>query len=273
VSGKGRVPLTKSTMGDVEDVKPLLESDGEGSREGDSMELPTSVTIVEEDGSTSIVEDAAVSSILADAGPNSSIQFGTQGGNLTYRVVGLEEPTATTYTTTAGTGAVQLLSTPLNGQYYVIGAPQDVLGRQRTPQIIDARSLSRVSPKSIVRDEKKRATHNEVERRRRDKINGWINRLAKIVPTCLEESTSTKAGQSKGGILAKACDYITELRSTNIRLASTLREHENAAEQLATLRRENSELRRENQALKQQLGATEEDEEAVIITSDILRSH
>lgn len=45
------------------------------------MELPTSVTIVEADGSTSVVEDAAVSSILTDAGPNSSIQFGhTQGG-------------------------------------------------------------------------------------------------------------------------------------------------------------------------------------------------
>jgi len=45
------------------------------------MELPTSVTIVEEDGSTSIVEDASVSSILTDAGPNSSIQFThTQGG-------------------------------------------------------------------------------------------------------------------------------------------------------------------------------------------------
>ena len=47
--------------------------------------------------------------------------------------------------------------------------------------------------KAAVRDEKKRATHNEVERRRRDKINGWINKLAKIVPSCNDDNT--KQGQ------------------------------------------------------------------------------
>lgn len=68
-------------------------------------------------------------------------------------------------------------------------------GRQRNPPILDTRSLTRVSSKAIVRDEKKRATHNEVERRRRDKINGWINKLAKIVPTCTEDSNNAKIGQ------------------------------------------------------------------------------
>jgi len=78
--------------------------------------------------------------------------------------------------------------------YFVITHPfkyNNFVGRQRTTtQIIDARGLSRmgaVSAKSAVRDEKKRATHNEVERRRRDKINGWINKLAKIVPSCNDE--------------------------------------------------------------------------------------
>jgi len=66
-------------------IKELIETDdednGSGEAECDSMDLPTTVTIVEEDGSTSIVEDASVSSILTDAGPNSSIQFShTQGG-------------------------------------------------------------------------------------------------------------------------------------------------------------------------------------------------
>ena len=73
-----------------------------------------------------------------------------------------------------------------------------IIGRTispRTAQIIDARSIGRMSGvgKAAVRDEKKRATHNEVERRRRDKINGWINKLAKIVPSCNDDST--KQGQ------------------------------------------------------------------------------
>ena len=72
------------------------------------------------------------------------------------------------------------------------------LGRSITPrsaQLIDARSIGRMSGvgKTAVRDDKKRATHNEVERRRRDKINGWINKLAKIVPNCNEDNT--KQGQ------------------------------------------------------------------------------
>jgi len=118
---------------------------------------------------------------------------------------------------------------------------------------------------------KKRATHNEVERRRRDKINGWINKLAKIVPSCNDDNT--KQGQvhqnsSKGGILAKTCEYINELRTTNCRLASTLKEHENTAEELDSLRREIHELRRENIMLKQQLGPTEDDATVIITTSE-----
>ena len=74
--------------------------------------------------------------------------------------------------------------------------------------------------------------------------------------------------QSKGGILAKACEYINELRTTNIRLATTLKEHENTAEELDALRRENTELKRENNMLKQQLGPTEDDSTVIISTSE-----
>lgn len=35
-----------------------------------------------------------------------------------------------------------------------------------------------------------------VERRRRDKINTWINKLAKVVPECCQEQS--KAGQVGG---------------------------------------------------------------------------
>lgn len=43
------------------------------------------------------------------------------------------------------------------------------------------------------RDERRRATHNEVERRRRDKINTWISKLGKLIPDCNEDSS--KQGQ------------------------------------------------------------------------------
>lgn len=47
-----------------------------------------------------------------------------------------------------------------------------------------------------TREEKRRVTHNEVERRRRDKINNWICRLAKIIPDCPD--AHPKSAQVKG---------------------------------------------------------------------------
>ena len=46
-------------------------------------------------------------------------------GGVTYRVVGITEDGTAYSQPTAG---VQVLSSALNGQYYVIGSPQDVLG-------------------------------------------------------------------------------------------------------------------------------------------------
>lgn len=39
------------------------------------------------------------------------------------------------------------------------------------------------------RDERRRVTHNEVERRRRDKINNWISKLGKLLPECEQTTT------------------------------------------------------------------------------------
>ncbi|RXM90553.1 Upstream stimulatory factor 1 [Acipenser ruthenus] len=88
-----------------------------------------------------------------------------------------------------------------------------------------------------TRDDKRRAQHNEVERRRRDKINNWIVQLSKTIPDCTIDATKT--GQSKGGILSKACDYIQEMRQSNLRLG----------EELNSLDR----LRLDNQLLRQQV--------------------
>lgn len=81
------------------------------------------------------------------------------------------------------------------GQFFVMMSPQEVLqgGSQRSI----APRTHPYSPKSeaprTTRDEKRRAQHNEVERRRRDKINNWIVQLSKIIPDCSMEST--KSGQ------------------------------------------------------------------------------
>ncbi|KAG8431138.1 hypothetical protein GDO86_019359, partial [Hymenochirus boettgeri] len=104
--------------------------------------------------------------------------------------------TATTVVTTQNSEALlgQAASAGA-GQFFVMMSPQDVLqgGAQRSI----APRTHPYSPKSegprTTRDEKRRAQHNEVERRRRDKINNWIVQLSKIIPDCSMEST--KSGQ------------------------------------------------------------------------------
>ena len=79
----------------------------------------------------------------------------------------------------------------------------------------------------------RRATHNEVERRRRDNINNWIMKLSKLIPDCnggdtnsMSSSGPGKQSQSKGGILAKACEYLAEMRNTNQRLVDSIKQAE-----------------------------------------------
>ncbi|XP_063172830.1 upstream stimulatory factor 1 isoform X5 [Candoia aspera] len=129
----------------------------------------------------------------------------------------------TAVVTTQNSDALLGQATPTGtGQFFVMMSPQEVL-QSGTQRSIAPRTHP-YSPKSeaprTTRDEKRRAQHNEVERRRRDKINNWIVQLSKIIPDCSVENT--KSGQSKGGILSKACDYIQELRQNNIRLSEEL---------------------------------------------------
>lgn len=107
----------------------------------------------------------------------------------------------------------------------------------------------------IQRDEKRRATHNEVERRRRDKINNWITKLSKIIPETGASEVKGNGhydGQSKGGILAKACEYITELRESNqkLELALAVKEQKVVSQSLEALKQKNASLEKENQVLR-----------------------
>ncbi|XP_072011101.1 upstream stimulatory factor 2 isoform X7 [Engystomops pustulosus] len=144
--------------------------------------------------------------------------------------------------------------TQAGGQFYVMMTPQDVLpaGTQRTIAPRTHPYSPKMDGNRTPRDERRRAQHNEVERRRRDKINNWIVQLSKIIPDCNTESSKTGA-QSKGGILSKACDYIRELRQSNQRMQETLKEAERLQMDNEILRQQIEEQKNENTLLRAQL--------------------
>ncbi|KAF1388263.1 hypothetical protein PFLUV_G00088380 [Perca fluviatilis] len=169
-----------------------------------------------------------------------------------------------------GTVSVQAAADPTltqaGGQFYVMMTPPDVIqtGTQRTiaprtqsypadeNELLQHEGLNwKMDGPRTPRDERRRAQHNEVERRRRDKINNWIVTLSKIIPDC--NMDSTKTGASKGGILSKACDYIRELRQSNQRLQESLKEVERIQVDNELCRQQIEELKNENALLRAQL--------------------
>nr|XP_046170563.1 upstream stimulatory factor 1-like isoform X5 [Oncorhynchus gorbuscha] len=132
------------------------------------------------------------------------------------------------------------------GQLYVMMSPQDVFG---------GTNQSKSEPPRTSRDDKRRAQHNEVERRRRDKINNWIVQLSKTIPDCTLDATKNGqvSSQSKGGILSKACDYIQELRQSNARLGEDLENLERLRMDNQLLRQEVDDWKNKNQMMRSQL--------------------
>ncbi|XP_032688708.1 upstream stimulatory factor 2-like isoform X2 [Odontomachus brunneus] len=169
-----------------------------------------------------------------------------------------------------GNNTVQVLTSPLNGQFYIVGNANDVfttaqtsrslVPRATTLQIETSRNCTTGLKK---RDDRRRATHNEVERRRRDKINNWIAKLGKIIPECNASTTIgiSSSGEaktnyetlSKGGILAKACEYIGELRATNQNLNQCLQENEKLRQDITALKQLITQLKHENHQLRSQI--------------------
>uniref|UniRef100_UPI00358FE02E upstream stimulatory factor 2-like isoform X7 n=1 Tax=Myxine glutinosa TaxID=7769 RepID=UPI00358FE02E len=166
------------------------------------------------------------------------------------------------------TGAERLISP--SGQFYVMMASQDVLqgGAQRTIAPRTHPYIQKGDGSRTPRDERRRAQHNEVERRRRDKINNWIVQLSKVIPDCSRDHAKTGQpeetsgspepplclpAQSKGGILSKACDYIQELRQTNQRMMEALKEAERIQMDNELLRQKLEDLESERSLLRAQL--------------------
>ncbi|XP_068173151.1 upstream stimulatory factor 1 [Antennarius striatus] len=155
-----------------------------------------------------------------------------------------------TMVTTVQASDTLLGQTTPTGQLYVMMPPQEVLTspNQRTIAPRTQPYIAKQEAPPGSRDDKRRAQHNEVERRRRDKINNWIVQLSKVIPDC--NIDYTKTGQSKGGILSKACDYIKELRQSNLKLGDDISVIDQLRIDNQLLRQEVEDLNSKNQILR-----------------------
>uniref|UniRef100_A0A8C7IU08 Upstream stimulatory factor 2 n=1 Tax=Oncorhynchus kisutch TaxID=8019 RepID=A0A8C7IU08_ONCKI len=186
----------------------------------------------------------------------------SNGGSPAGETVGGETrfayfPAATVSVSDGAATAVSVQADPTltqaGGQFYVMMSPPDVL-QAGTPRTIAPRTqtyTTKMDGPRAPRDERRRAQHNEVERRRRDKINNWIVTLSKIIPDC--NIDSTKTGASKGGILSKACDYIRELRQNNQRLQDSFKEVLRVQADNELLKQQIEEMKNDNALLRAQL--------------------
>ncbi|XP_059622035.1 upstream stimulatory factor 2 isoform X2 [Phlebotomus argentipes] len=179
----------------------------------------------------------------------------SENGLVTYRLVHLGE-SESNLQSAASSATTPSSNMSQQCQVYVIGNPSNFLQAQRnTP----TKSEVVVSPviQHTKRDERRRATHNEVERRRRDKINNWILKLSKIIPPDPTEvprsGCGNLEGQSKGGILAKACEYIMELKEATSSLKDYQTELKRLVAENKSLREKNESLIRDNEMLKAQV--------------------
>ena len=91
-----------------------------------------------------------------------------------------------------------------------------------------------------------------MERRRRDKINMWIVQLGNLIPECSAQQQARQP-DSKGGILSKACDYITELQSENQEMEECLKDFDEVRNSLQVMNQQFEQLKQENQLLRSHL--------------------
>ncbi|CAI5677573.1 upstream stimulatory factor 1 isoform X2 [Oreochromis niloticus] len=168
----------------------------------------------------------------------------------TYYPATIADATTGTMVTTVQASDTLLGQTTPTGQLYVMMSPQEVLtgSNQRTIAPRTQPYIAKQDAPRASRDEKRRAQHNEVERRRRDKINNWIVQLSKAIPDCNVDYTKT--GQSKGGILSKACEYIKELRQNNLKLGEDVSVLDRLRVDNQLLRQEVEDWKSKNQILR-----------------------
>ncbi|KAL0878606.1 hypothetical protein ABMA27_003685 [Loxostege sticticalis] len=162
-----------------------------------------------------------------------------QGGSVTYKLV---------HMTDDATNNMATNSPP--HEYYVISNPGEVFGAPAEKKMKKEPVQAKAITTAKRRDDKRRATHNEVERRRRDKINSWITKLAALVPDAMADSSS------KGCILSKACDHITELTQKQKRLEKLEVENKKLVLEVLRLKQELVDVRKENTIMRNELADT-----------------
>ncbi|XP_045499901.1 upstream stimulatory factor 2 [Colias croceus] len=174
---------------------------------------------------------------------SSSYNFRDLSGAVTYKLVQMTGEESSNMASNSPTHVLP------NGEFYVISNPVEVFGASAQKKVITRRQP--IQAKAVTarkRDDKRRATHNEVERRRRDKINSWITKIAAMVPNSGHPDSA-----SKGGILAKACDHIAELTEKQKKLEKLEIDNDKLVLEVLRLNQELSELRKENSSMRLQL--------------------
>lgn len=247
-----------STFSSEQPIKYLFKTEGAGGQVGELYPPSGQVTYrviqvadgqleAQTDGATAV---SVVTGFPATTQPVTQAVFSQSEGlegdgtetHYTYYPATISDAAAGTMVTGVQASDALLSQSAPAGQLYVMMSPQEVL---------TGANQSKTEGPRTSRDEKRRAQHNEVERRRRDKINNWIVQLSKTIPDCTIDSTKT--GQSKGGILSKACDYIQELRQSNSRLGDELNSLERLKMDNQLLRQEVEDWKSKNQILRSQL--------------------
>ncbi|CAH0726913.1 unnamed protein product, partial [Brenthis ino] len=175
---------------------------------------------------------------------SSTYNFKDISGAVTYKLVQMTgEETPNTMSSESPTHVLP------SGEFYVISNPVQVFGATAAQKkVIRRQPIQTKAVTAKKRDDKRRATHNEVERRRRDKINSWIMKLAALVPNSGLPDTA-----SKGGILAKACDHITELTERQRKLEKLEGDNDKLVLEVLRLNQQLSELQKENDSLRIQI--------------------
>uniref|UniRef100_A0A3B4BVK6 Upstream stimulatory factor 2 n=1 Tax=Pygocentrus nattereri TaxID=42514 RepID=A0A3B4BVK6_PYGNA len=243
----------------VQVTEDQLEAAGDG---GAAVSVVSTTTFA---GAQQAVAQAVIQNPFSNGGSPAGETVGGETRFAYFPAATVSDGTATAVSVQAATDSAL---TPAGGQFYVMMSPPDVL-QTGTPRTIAPRTHTystdfgenemlqhgssnwKVDGPRAPRDERRRAQHNEVERRRRDKINNWIVTLSKIIPDC--NMDNTKTGASKGGILSKACDYIRELRQTNQRLQESFKEVERIQVDNELLRQQIEDLKNDNALLRAQL--------------------
>jgi len=166
----------------------------------------------------------------------------------------------------------QILNLPnsngAGGQNFYVMIPQQQLdGNNQLQKIAPMGAIHQTATDSLAaqrseREEKRRQTHNEVERRRRTKINGWIQKLAEMVPNCKDEMGTKRSGgptqtgmgqKSNCGVLQKTVNFIQELQIAHSQVVERLQEQNQVLVEMAKIRETLKRVEQENLLLRNQL--------------------